>query len=117
MYLTVITPLFHLLVGSNLLFVKMAILLFGSTFLFAKYVQIQPYWGEQMSKLWFTILAINLWFNIMLCFSYILESTILRGSLVITLVAVPLIIIILRMNQALNFKDQLIDFNDLRDGR
>ena len=70
-----------------------------------------------MSKLWFTILALNLWFCIMLCFSYILEKTIVQGSLVIALAAVLPIIIILRMNQALNFKDQLIDFNDLRDGR
>jgi len=105
------------LTGDQFQVLLIALILIGSLILFMKFYFNSVYHNEIISKLWSTILAVNLWTAVMLVFAKIMENTLFEGSIIAWLLGIPFVVLIILTNRDHRVDLLLINVNKFQSGQ
>jgi len=116
-YKTIMIICLTYLTGDQFQVLLIALILIGSLILFMKFYFNSVYHNEIISKLWSTILAVNLWTAVMLVFAKIMENTLFEGSIIAWLLGIPFVVLIILTNRDHRVDLLLINVNKFQSGQ
>jgi len=116
-YKTIMVICLTYLTGDQFQVLLIALILIGSLILFMKFYFNSVYHNEIVSKLWSTILAVNLWTAVMLVFAKIMENTLFEGSIIAWLLGIPFVVLIILTNRDHRVDLLLINVNKFQSGQ